>query len=682
MTQSMYQDYFGITENPFSIIPDPHYLFMSQRHQEALAHLLYGVSESGGFVLLTGEVGTGKTTICRTLMEQLPENTDLALILNPKLTEMELMAAICDEMRISYPIKTSSLKDFFDFMTRHLLKAHANGRNPVLMIDEAQTLSSNVLELVRLLTNLETAEKKLLQIILVGQPELNHTLSLPENRQTAQRITARYHLTPLGLVETRAYVEHRLKVAGLDQRIFTNRAIKSVHKSSRGIPRLINSICDRALLAAYVEGKKQIDRKLAQRSSEEVLGTVGLPSGKSVWGSFALVAGLTGLVLLAGFDPYRWGVQDRLSQLIEPLMPPSAPEAEPAPQTTVTEQKPETRAELAQTEPEQEIEAEAKGEAEPSPDTEAAAKESGPEPLSASAVPEPEDLRETAPIEVEEEATEAATAVDGEPAISPDTMPEAIMPDGSPPPPGMDDATGQNVKGMADGGAPIFEDDEKIDISKAEGTLIGDLIKAGTPDRAFVQLFNLWQQDYLNLAGLTPCDKAATAALSCLQGETGIEGLKAINRPVVVSFMMPDGERLYGVISTIENDFVGESVTIDFGDRAVSMRTQAFGLRWPGDYLVLWKPADIIKRPLVFGQQGQDVVELRRLLAKAGYADGEKDLEGQGSVFFGPSLREKLRLFQQDSGLKPDGIAGPETLMRITGKAGETFGASIHQAGE
>ncbi|HEY9079167.1 AAA family ATPase [Magnetovibrio sp.] len=633
MTQSMYQDYFGISENPFSIIPNPSYLYMSQRHQEALAHLLYGVSESGGFVLLTGEVGTGKTTICRALMEQLPDNTDLALILNPKLSETELMAAICDEMRIPYPIGTKSLKDFFDFMNHYLLRAHASGRNPVLMIDEAQNLRPDVLELIRLLTNLETAHKKLLQIILVGQPELNHTLALPEMRQTAQRITARYHLEPLGLVETRGYIEHRLKVAGLDTRIFTNGAVKTVHKSARGIPRLINSICDRALLAAYVEGKKTIEAKLAKRAAAEVLGTGvvngGQASATSVWGSMAMTLVLTGVLLLGAFDPYHWGIHDTIARILAPILPPQRAENAPSPTPATPQNEPKPVAE-----------------------------------------PEPEPVAST-----EAEPQPAA------PIISPDTMPEAIMPDGTPPPPGLDDAGEQSVAGMADGGAPLFEAEEKIDISQAQGTLIGDLIQSGTPDRAFFQLFQLWNQDFLALDGLTPCDKAKQAGLNCQQGATDVTGLKSMNRPVVVSFSMPDGELLYGVISTIETDLVGESVTVDFGERAVTMRTQAFGLRWPGDYLVMWKPHDIIQRPVAFGQQGQDVVELRRLLAKAGYPDGPNDIEGQGSVFFGPSLREQVRRFQQDHSLEPNGIADEQTVMRITGVAVETFVTPIVNKG-
>ncbi|MCW8916858.1 MAG: AAA family ATPase, partial [Magnetovibrio sp.] len=333
MTQSMYQDYFGISENPFSIIPDPRYLYMSQSHQDALAHLVYGVSDSGGFVLLTGEVGTGKTTLCRALIEQLPEDTDLALILNPKLTELELMATICDEMRISYPRDTTSLKAFFDYLTHHLLHAHARGRNPVLLIDEAQNLTTDVMELVRLLTNLETADKKLLQIILVGQPELNATLGLAKMRQTSQRITARYHLTPLGIADTYGYVQHRLNVAGLDTQVFTHSAIKAVYRITHGIPRLINSVCDRSLLAAYVEGKKNVDAKLVARASDEVLGSDGYPSGMSVWGIFILVLAFTMALFVASFDPYDWGVRDRIGYWLKTYMPNSEVQERPTVET-------------------------------------------------------------------------------------------------------------------------------------------------------------------------------------------------------------------------------------------------------------------------------------------------------------------------------------------------------------
>lgn len=321
MTQPLYQDHFGIRENPFSIIPDPHYLFLSHRHQEALAHLLYGVETNGGFVLLTGEVGTGKTTICRALIEQLPENVDLALILNPRLSELELLAAICDEFRIAYPRGTHGLKSFFDYLNRKLLSAHAMGRNPVLMIDEAQNLSPEGLELVRLLTNLETKDKKLLQIILVGQPELNDTLAQPAQRQTAQRITARYHLDPLGLAETRGYIHHRLNVAGLAPSVFTPGAIRAIHKAAHGIPRLINSVCDRALLAAYVKGQKQITHKIAQAAAAEVLGPQHLTSGPSIWRTLALVVIIIGLFAWLTYDPYRTGIKETLSGLIQTLPP-------------------------------------------------------------------------------------------------------------------------------------------------------------------------------------------------------------------------------------------------------------------------------------------------------------------------------------------------------------------------
>jgi len=639
----MYQDYFGISENPFSIIPDPHYLYMSQRHQEALAHLLYGVGESGGFVLLTGEVGTGKTTISRALMEQLPEHTDLALILNPKLSEIEMLAAICDEMRISYPLGTVSLKEFFDALNEHLLKSHAAGRNPVLMIDEAQNLSSEALELVRLLTNLETKDKKLLQIILVGQPELNHLLALAENRQTAQRITARYHLEPLNLLETRAYVIHRLKVAGLDTRVFTNTALKIVYKASRGIPRLINSICDRALLAAYVEGRKEIDAKMARRASEEVHGKVAQTGLKGSLAAFVFAIALTGALVLGVFDPYHWGVKDGMASLgahIEQLF--KKPEADMNTETTPAP-------------------------APPAADVASAPMAEEPPAPRPAPVEDVEEVEVVAPSETA--APEALAQPDDVPIEKVEAevkFEDAEMPAPPPPPPPAPTPHTKAEKAEA----------KTIVVAKAEGTLIGDFSQTGTPDTAFVQLFKLWNLDYLTLDGLTPCDKATATALLCKQGQTDVYGLKTINRPMVVSLNVPGVRRLYGVVSVIEQNSMGDIITIDFGERTESLNADTFRQYWPGDYLVMWKPPEPLTQILERGSQGPEVVELRRLLDKVGYG-GERVVPDEDKLIFDSALQERLQRFQTDLGLEVDGVAGTETVMRLTGIAGETFGPRI-----
>ncbi|MGM0425845.1 MAG: AAA family ATPase [Thermodesulfobacteriota bacterium] len=268
----MYSVYFGLTENPFTLTPDPRFLFMSERHREALAHLLYGMGEKGGFVLLTGEVGTGKTTLCRSLLEQAPEDVEVALILNPKQSATELVASLCDELNITYPAGTESLKILVDLLNQHLLKVHSAGRRTVLIIDEAQNLSFDVLEQIRLLTNLETPTRKLLQILLIGQPELQSMMAEPELRQLGQRITARYHLTPLLLPETIAYIQHRLEVGGCKRHVFTKGALRRVHKLSKGVPRLVNTICDRALLGAYGKRQERINRRLVRKAAAEVIG--------------------------------------------------------------------------------------------------------------------------------------------------------------------------------------------------------------------------------------------------------------------------------------------------------------------------------------------------------------------------------------------------------------------------
>lgn len=266
----MYKPFFNFNTEPFSIAPDPHFIYMSEHHQEGLAHLLYGLNKGGGFVALTGEVGTGKTTLCHCLLQQLPENIDIALVLNPKLNALELLATICDELHISYNADKPTLKGLVDGLNRHLLATHAKGKRTVLMIDEAQNLTRDVLEQIRLLTNLETSKTKLLQIILVGQPELQQLLSQPELRQLNQRITARYHLAPLSYSETQKYIRHRLSVSGGNSHIFNHRAVKQVYKLSKGVPRLINIICDRALLGAYVNDTQTVTAKIVKTSAKEV----------------------------------------------------------------------------------------------------------------------------------------------------------------------------------------------------------------------------------------------------------------------------------------------------------------------------------------------------------------------------------------------------------------------------
>lgn len=268
----MYTAYFGLKEKPFSIAPDPQYLFMSDRHREALAHLTYGLGDAGGFVLLTGEVGTGKTTVSRCLMERLPENTQAAFILNPTLSSHELLATICDELKIKYRKTGATLKTLTDKIQDKLLNNHKNNINTLLIIDEAQHLQPEVLEQLRLLTNLETNTKKLLQVILIGQPELQVLLKRRDLRQLAQRITARYHLLPLNRQEVAQYIKHRLSIAECIRSVFTPSAMKALHDICGGIPRLINLVSERSLINAYGANLATVDKKMVLLSAQEALG--------------------------------------------------------------------------------------------------------------------------------------------------------------------------------------------------------------------------------------------------------------------------------------------------------------------------------------------------------------------------------------------------------------------------
>ena len=270
----MYLDFLGLREKPFSITADPAFLYLSKKHREALSHMVYGIRERKGFIEITGEIGTGKTTLCKALLRHLDATTKTALILQPTLSELQLLQAIVQDFGMN-PMQQTNRLSLFGQLNQFLLEQARLGNNIVLVIDEAQNLSLRILEEIRMLSNLETDKTKLIQIVLVGQPQLREKLARPELEQLRQRIGVRYHVTPLDDDEVRTYIDHRLRVAGSDGRLeWTADATEEVTRCSRGIPRLINQICDRSLLACYVLQVKRVDADIVRRSFQELQGQV------------------------------------------------------------------------------------------------------------------------------------------------------------------------------------------------------------------------------------------------------------------------------------------------------------------------------------------------------------------------------------------------------------------------
>ena len=369
----MFTDYFGFNENPFSIAPNPRYLYMSKMHQEALAHLVYGTTSKGCIVLLTGEIGTGKTTISRYFLEKLPRSTDIAVITNPKLTSSELLASVCDEFQINIKKETPSSKDYIDSLNDFLLRAYSANRQAVLVIDEAQNLDLDVLEMLRLLTNLETNQQKLLKIILLGQSELASILARPDLEQINQRITSRYHLKGLNREDVDAYIAHRIMVAGGGRStFFTRRAVNEIYSASRGIPRLINSLCDHALLGAYSENKERVDKKIAKKAATEIFGSHFLGRTFRPYSRLILTAGILAILLFFGLwlgstllrEP--WSEMSRQAQLQKISEQQPAGEQEKSPLADVI---PQTETLVVEAEPASQPENTAQQPAEPQTET-------------------------------------------------------------------------------------------------------------------------------------------------------------------------------------------------------------------------------------------------------------------------------------------------------------------------
>jgi general secretion pathway protein A len=354
----MYERFFGLREPPFRLVPDPAYLYLSKGHEEALAHLAFAAERGEGFVEITGEVGTGKTTLCRAFLDNLDEETEAAFIFNPKLTSTQLLEAVCDEFGIS--TSADDAKGLIDALNTFLMAQRARGKKTILLIDEAQNLSKDVLEQLRLLSNLETTTSKLIQIILVGQPELGDLLSSRELRQLAQRITLSSRLHPLSARQTTAYIRHRLHIAGANSStVFTPGALKRIHRYSRGVPRLINIVCDRALLTAFVQGQKRVTIKIARQAVSELPDRKGTASPDTpAWKKAVCILAFLAVCLIAitiidtGGDlrepmpesPPRQSVRKKTADR-QPNGDPLPP-AEPSPPTALETSEPRTLAQV------------------------------------------------------------------------------------------------------------------------------------------------------------------------------------------------------------------------------------------------------------------------------------------------------------------------------------------------
>lgn len=586
----MYKHHFGLTELPFSIAPNPRYLYLTHQHQEALAHLIYGIQGEGGIILLTGEVGTGKTTISRKLLEDIPENIEIAWIVNPRLSVEELLATICDELSISYPEGNSSIKIFTDLISAYLIAAHGQGRNVVLMIDEAQNLSPEVLEQLRLLTNLETNERKLLQIVLLGQPELKVMLERSDLRQLAQRITARYHLHPLNRQDCSEYIRHRLAVGGCELRIFTHRAIKLIHHFSGGTPRLINLFCDRALLGVYSQNGTTVKPAHVRQVYKEVQGESETP--KRHFGLPITVACvLAGAGTLYATDAWQ-KLPDQFRQLT----------------TLQTEQAP-----------------------------------------APASVP--------APVHI---AAQTAIVQADEPDIPPiqTTEPAMEIAQNS----ATQEATEKNIvqtENELSGSLKMVEQSEPaLSISNNPWEIIE---QTGTETLAFRTLAEIWQTE-VSGNDMDNCNQLLNKKLFCLQQRADIWRLQALNRPAVFQFVGSDGHKHFAVIRSINSDHA--TIQLDTQQWEISLTELA--QRWQNQITLIWIKPPGFKKDLQQNDRGETVEWLAKQLDSI-----------QGSMIpprrfqtMNTLLVERLKDFQKSQGLPADGIAGPQTLIRINERIG------------
>ena len=629
----MYLRYFGFEDYPFAVTPDPAFLYLSESHREALAHLLYGAGEHGGFVSLIGEVGTGKTTLIRAVVDSELADLDIALCWNPQLEVREFVATICDELGVAGARNPkASLKTLTDRLNAHLLEAHAANRRTVLIVDEAQNLSRDVLEQLRLLTNLETHRHKLLRIILVGQPELSDLLARHDLRQLAQRITARFVLKPLGLAETRAYVQHRLECANGPQHLFSSGATIALRAVTGGVPRLINMVCERALMGAYAHGTSTIGAWMVLRAALECLPPrysrlfrrgwrLALPTG--------LLAGVAAIVLLAWL--------------------PDIPSTNAAEQGGVGDGQGDTALTHPPAEEEDTVSTK-------SPDAEAQAGDS-------------------ASKTAEQDTSRAGDAASQGSVKSAPTAESATASDGQ---------SGQGATVEADQSvnaseaATPNEADVDGDDKRASGNArpsqpadFASLLPTGNAEMS--QLLRLWGVFGADVQ--RRCDKLRVGDLRCLDDAPDLDVVARYNRPALIDLDVNDGTQtvLLTALDDAKATIVGSDGTRDI-DRG---RLES---HWAGRARIVWR-ADAGVRLIRPGSVGSAVVWLRNRLDRI---DGQNPeaRAGKPSPVYDAALGKRLREFQAASGLDDDGLAGPRTQMMLNGSVATPGTPSLRAVGE
>ena len=643
----MYAQFFGLKQEPFSIAPDPRYLFMSKRHREALAHLLYGLNGGGGFVLLSGEIGAGKTTVCRCFLEQIPKNCNVAYIFNPKLTVNELLKSICDEFGIAVEPQgpgPATVKDYLDPLNAFLLKTHAVGQNNVLIIDEAQMLSADVLEQLRLLTNLETNERKLLQIVLIGQPELRTMLARPELEQLAQRVIARFHLKALSDAETTLYIRHRLAVGGMTRGMpFERHAIERIHVLARGIPRRINLLCDRALLGAYARGTHRITREIVDRAATEVFGRsepsrarrrrprhlallalgIGLVAAAAIYAGYRLLSergAQRGAAAAAGVAASAASARAASAAVVPSSAGAGAVGVASGPTPTAAASAPAAGASMPTAAASMALAAShvsaatlANSASVPAPDRLAAS------PVSSAT---PADVAASAPVVA---ATGAAPSiVNAKPAAA-----DAVSKPSAPP------------KFLA-----------ANDLKAAFKTIVLD------ERQAWRELAPLW---HLEPGNGEPCEAAQHHQVRCFKSASSLDFVRKLGRPGIVDLRDDSGHTVYALLTGLS----AQTATLKMGEVTQTVSLVSFAKLWQGDFATYWRVPQGYGGSVVEGDSGPIVEHLATQLASLA---GEPAPTGKQTM--NAALRTKVARFQSAHGIKAVGTAGPTTFMQLNRATG------------